>query len=177
MEELIAKRYIKALKQSSDVKSMQNMTVVFSVLAESFKDAKFIQIIDNPNVSKEQKLEILLAAVKPANSKSIDTLVKILVENNRINIIPALAEGMRKDMANTSKTYSGVVHSDSNIDAKVMQDLSNGLSKKFDSNISLKFIKDDFNGIKVDVEDLGVEINFSKTRINNQIIEHIVKAI
>ena len=177
MEELIAKRYIKALKQSSDVKSMQNMTVVFSVLAESFKDAKFIQIIDNPNVSKEQKLEILLAAVKPANSKSIDTLVKILVENNRINIIPALAEGMRKDMANTSKTYSGVVHSDSSIDAKVMQDLSNGLSKKFDSNISLKFIKDDFNGIKVDVEDLGVEINFSKTRINNQIIEHIVKAI
>ncbi len=177
MEELIAKRYIKALKRGSDAESMQNITIVFSVLAESFKDAKFIQIIDNPNVSKEQKLEILLAAVKPAKSESVDSLVKILVENNRMNIIPALAEGMRKDTANSSKTYSGVVYSDSDIDAKVMQDLSNGLSKKFDSNISLEFIKDNFDGIKVDVEDLGIEINFSKTRINNQIIEHIVKAI
>jgi len=103
--------------------------------------------------------------------------VKILVENGRINIIPALAEGMRKDTANTSKTYNGVVYSDSDIDAKVMQDLSSGLSKKFDSNISLDFVKEDFDGIKVDVEDLGIEINFSKTRINSQIIEHIVKAI
>ena len=177
MEELIAKRYIKALKEGSDIESMQNMTVVFSALAEAFKDAKFVQIIDNPNVSKEQKLEILLAAVKPAKSENVDSLVKILVENNRMNIIPALAEGMRKDTANSIKTYSGVVYSDSDIDAKVMQDLSSGLSKRFDSNISLDFVKDNFDGIKVDVEDLGVEINFSKTRINNQIIEHIVKAI
>ncbi len=177
MEELIAKRYIKALKQSSDAESIQNITLVFSVLAEAFKDAKFIQIIDNPNVSKEQKLEILLAAIKPAKSKNIDSLVKILVENNRINIIPALAEGMRKDAADTSKTYSGVVYSDSDIDAKVIEDLSSALSKKFDSNITLDFVKDNFDGIKVDVEDLGIEINFSKTRINTQMIEHIVKAI
>ncbi|WP_415398120.1 F0F1 ATP synthase subunit delta [Sulfurimonas sp. CS5] len=177
MEELIAKRYIKALKQSADVQTMENMTVVFSALAESFNDAAFIQIIDNPMVSKEQKLEILLAAVKPAKSEIINTLIKLLVEKNRTSIIPALAEGMRKDMADTNKTYSGVVYSDSDIDAKVIQDLTSGLSKKFDSNISLDFIKDDFNGIKVDVEDLGIEINFSKTRINNQIIEHIVKAI
>ena len=177
MEELIAKRYIKALKKSSDAATMQNMTVVFSALAEAFNDAKFVQIIDNPNIAKEQKQEILLAAVKPAESQSVDSLVKVLVEKGRISIIPALAETMRKDTANTSKTYSGVVHSDSDIDAKVMKDLSSGLSKKFDSNISLDFIKDDFDGIKVDVEDLGIEINFSKTRINNQIIEHIIKAI
>jgi len=177
MEELIAKRYIKALKQSSDAQVMQNMTVVFSVLAESFKDAKFIQIIDNPNVSKEQKSEILLAAVKPAKSETINSLIKILVEKKRLFIIPALAEAMRKDAVHTSKTYSGVVYSDSDIDVKVMEDLSSGLSKRFDSNISLNFVKDNFDGIKVDVEDLGIEINFSKTRINNQIIEHIIKAI
>ena len=177
MEELIAKRYIKALKQSSDAKLMQNITIVFLALSEAFKNAKFIQIINNPNVSKDEKLDILLSAVKPAKSKEIDSLIKILVENNRTNIIPALAEGMRKDVANTSKIYSGIVYSDSDIDAKVIKDLSSGLSKKFDSDISLEFKKDDFNGIKVDVEDLGIEINFSKTRINNQIIEHIIKAI
>ena len=59
----------------------------------------------------------------------------------------------------------------------MISDLSSGLSKKFDSTISLNFVKNDFNGIKVTVEGLGIEINFSKDRIDNQIIQHIIKAI
>jgi F-type H+-transporting ATPase subunit delta len=177
MEELIAKRYIKAIKDSSGIDSMENMTSIFSVLAESFKDEKFINIINNPNVVANDKLNILLDAVKSVDSKDINNLIKLIVENGRINIIPAMAEEMRKDVANTTKTYGGIVYSDSDIDAKTVQDLSDGLSKRFDSKITLEFIKNDFDGIKVDVEDLGVEINFSKTRIDSQIIEHIVKAI
>jgi F-type H+-transporting ATPase subunit delta len=57
MEELIAKRYIKAIKSSSDIESMQNMTVVFAALAESFSDEKFNQIMNNPDVSADQKSE------------------------------------------------------------------------------------------------------------------------
>jgi F-type H+-transporting ATPase subunit delta len=177
MEELIAKRYVKAIKDSSGVGSMEDVTSVFSALAESFKDDKFIKIIDNPNVASDDKLNILLDAVKSADSNEINNLVKLIVENGRINIIPAMAEEMRKDLAKSTKTYKGLVYSDSEIEASVMQELSEGLSKKFDSTITLDFIKDDFDGIKVNVEDLGVEINFSKTRINTQIIEHIVKAI
>ena len=177
MEELIAKRYIKAVKSSVDSTSMENMTIIFSALAESFKDTKFVDIVNNPGVSKDQKSELLLAAVKPANSSDVDNLVKLLVEQNRINVIPALAEALRKDVANTSKTYNGIIYSDSDIDSKLIAELSGGLSKKFDSTITLDFVKNSFDGIKVDVEDLGIEIDFSKTRINSQIIEHIVKAI
>jgi len=174
MEELIAKRYIKAIKNSSN---MEDMAVVFDTLAQSFKDDKFIQVIDNPNVSSTDKSEILLEAVSSANSNEINNLIKLLVENKRINIIPAIAQEIKKDIAKTSKTYEGVIYSDSDIDDKLIADLSSGLSRKFDSTITLVFIKNDFNGIKVNVDDLGIEINFSKTRINNQIIEHIIKAI
>ena len=177
MEELIAKRYIKAIKKSSDLETMQNIASIFSAIAESFNNEKFIQIINNPDVTKDQKSEIILSAVKSADSKDVDNLIKLLAEHNRISIIPAIAEVMRKDVAVMSKSYNGVVYSDSDIDTKVMEDLSSGLGKKFDSNISLEFVKDDFNGIKVDVQDLGVEISFSKSRINSQIIEHIIKAI
>ena len=177
MEELIAKRYIKAMTSGSDTASIQNMTDVFSVLAQSFQNDKFVQIMDNPNVGTSDKSEILLESVKSADSSLVNNLIKLLVENKRINIIPAIAQELRKDLAASTKTYEGVVYSDSEIDANTMQELGNGLSKKFDATISLVFVKNDFNGIKVDVEDLGVEINFSKTRINSQMIEHIVKAI
>jgi len=177
MEELIAKRYIKAMNSGADVASIQNMTSIFSTLAESFKDAKFLQIINNPNVSSNDKAEILLEAVASADSSQVNNLIKLLVENKRINIIPAIAQELRKDLASSTKTYEGIVYSDSEIDANTMKELGSGLSKKFDSTITLRYVQDNFDGIKVDVEDLGVEINFSKTRINSQIIEHIVKAI
>ena len=177
MEELIAKRYIKAFNVDSDLESTQNMSDVFSVLAASFKDEKFVQIIANPNVSANAKSEILLDAVKSAESDKVNNLIKLLVEKKRINIIPAIAQELKKEIARSSKTYEGVVYSDEKILAKTMKELSSGLSKKFDLNISLEYIKNDFNGIKVEVEDLGIEINFSKSRINSQMIEHIVKAI
>ena len=177
MEELIAKKYIKAMTNSVDASSIASIATVFSALAESFKDEKFVNIIDNPNVSISDKSTILLDAVKSVDSSEVNNFIKLIVENKRINIIPAIAEEMRKDLARTTKTYEGVIYSDSDIDAKVISELSSGLSKKFDSKISLVHVKNDFDGIKVDVEDLGIEINFYKSRINNQMIEHIVKAI
>lgn len=177
MEELIAKRYIKALKENADLTLLQGMSSVLSALAESFNNVQFTQIIGNPNVSKNEKSNLLLSAVKSAQSKEIDNLIRLLVENNRISIIPALAEVMRKDIAHTTKTYTGIVYSDENIDANIIGQLSSNISSKLGSSITLEFVKNDFNGIKVDVQDLGIEINFSKSRINSQIVEHILKAI
>ena len=76
MEELIAKRYLKAIKQNSTTESINIMASVFSVLAKSFKDERFNQIINNPDVSKNQKLEILLSEVKSAASKDIEKLIE-----------------------------------------------------------------------------------------------------
>ena len=177
MEELIAKRYIKAMNADADKASIQNMASIFSVLADSFKDEKFVQIIGNPNVSSNDKAEILLEAVASADSSKVNNLIKLLVENKRINIIPAIAKELSKEIARSTKTYTGLVYSDTKITIKTMKELSDGLGKRFDSKISLTYVKDDFDGIKVDVEDLGIEINFSKTRIDSQMIEHIVKAI
>ena len=177
MEELIAKRYIKAIKSSSDIETLEKMSVIFSALAESFNNDKFIQIINNPDISQDIKSDILLEAVKSVNLTEVDNLIKLLAEHKRLNIIPAIAEVIRKNLADSKKTYSGVVYSDSELDSSVINNLSDGLGNKFGSKITLEFIKNDFNGIRVDVEDLGIEINFSKSRINSQMIEHIVKAI
>jgi F-type H+-transporting ATPase subunit delta len=177
MEELIAKKYIKAIKNSSDATKLDGIAEVFSVLAESFKDDKFVNIMNNPNVSLNDKSSILLDSVKSVKSEAVNNLIKLLVEKKRISVIPALAEEFRKDLAHSTKNYKGVIYSDTDVSEKVIRDLSDGLSKKFNSTIVLDFIKTDFNGIKVEVDDLGIEIDFSKSRINTQMIEHIIKAI
>ncbi|MEA3228937.1 MAG: F0F1 ATP synthase subunit delta [Campylobacterota bacterium] len=177
MEELIAKKYIKAMTHGLDIAVVKNMTLIFSTLADSFKDEEFVNIINNPYVDDNDKLVILLESVKAVKSNELDNFIKLIVENKRINIIPSIAEEMRKNLAKETKTYQGVVYSDTAIDKRTVNELGKGLSKKFDSKITLTFVKNDFSGIKVDVEDIGVEINFSKSRINTQMIEHILKAI
>ena len=177
MVDQVAKRYIGALKQDTDAKSLQIIADIFTELALSFDDENFKNVINNPSVKADDKTNILLDAVKSAKSDVLNNLIKLLSEHKRLNIIPAIAVEMKKDLARSKKRFTGTVYSDEKITAKVIKDLSTGLGAKYDSKIDLDFVQNDFNGIKVDVEGLGIEINFSKTRINNQIIEHIVKAI
>lgn len=177
MEELIAKRYVKALKNIFNSDELVTVCSVFDALTDEFKNLKYSQIMDNPNVAKSQKLDILLDSVKSVESKELNSFINLLVEHNRINIIPALAKVIKKEIAKINNSYNGVVYSNSDIDATTLKELSSGISKKIDSNITLEFVKNDFDGIKMKVEDLGIEIDFSKSRINTQIIEHILKAI
>jgi len=177
MKELIAKRYVKALGEATGSESLVNVAEVFNAVAASFSDKKFLQIMENPDVSKTDKESILLDAVKSAESGKLNNFIKLLVENGRIDIIPAMAEEMRKEIARSSKNYSGVVYSNEAIDAKTLQDLSEGLGKKVDATVVLDFVKSDIDGLKVEVSDLDMEINFSKSRVNAQLVEHILKAI
>ncbi len=177
MEELIAKRYVKALKGTLKPKEIGVVSELFKALASGFSDEKFLLIFESRDVSNAQKEEILLSAVKSIKSNKVNNFIKLLVENGRVNIIPAIASELSKEISRMSKNYSGKIYSDSAIDAKTLAGIGKGLSKKLGATISLEMIRNDFDGIKVEVEDLGVEINFSKNRLNTQLIEHILKAI
>lgn len=177
MEELIAKRYINALKQATDAASLEAVSSVFDALASAFEDAKFNQIMESSDIDAAKKEALLLAAVKAAGSEQVNNLIRLLVENGRIGIIPVMASVLKKEIASMKKSYAGVVYSNSDIDAKALEGLAAGLGKRVDATIALDFVKSDFDGIKVEVADLGVEINFSKSRLNKQLVEFISKAI
>jgi F-type H+-transporting ATPase subunit delta len=177
MEELIAKRYVKALTDSMNESELENVSTLFGALAAEFKNPKFDQIINSPEIDASAKETLLLESVKSASSDQVNNLVKLLVENGRVNIIPAMAKVMNKEIAKAKKTYTGVVYSNSEIDAATIEGISAGLGKKVDATITLEFVKTEFDGIKVVVDDLGIEVNFSKSRMNMQLVEHILKAI
>jgi F-type H+-transporting ATPase subunit delta len=177
MKELVAKRYIKALSESMDSSSMQNISDLFEALSNEFKNDSFVALMNNPQIDSSKKEEILLDAVKSANSEKINNFISLLVEKKRIGVIPAISTELRKNIARENKTYSGIVYSNNDLDSEAIKSLSDGLGKKVDANIALEFIKSDFDGIKVEVEDLGIEINFSRSRLTSQLVDHILKAI
>jgi len=177
MAALVAKRYVAALLDGESSENMAVYSAVFNVLASEFENEKFVDLISSPSIAASAKEEILLAAVANVGSEKINNFLKLLAEKNRLELIPVIADQLLKEIAVTNNAYAGKIFSDSDIDEKTVESLSAGLSKKVDANISLEFVKTDFDGIKVEVEDLGVELNFSKERINSSLIDHILKAI
>jgi F-type H+-transporting ATPase subunit delta len=177
MAALVAKRYVNALLDGENAEGMATLLAVFEALSSQFENEKFIDIISSPSIASSLKEEILLAAVASLKSEKINNFLKLLGEKNRFEIIPAIATALSKEMAIVNNAYTGSIFSDVEMDAKTVESLSKGLSSKVDANISLEFVKTDFDGIKVEVEDLGIELNFSKERINSSLIDHILKAI
>ena len=177
MEELIAKRYVKALASAMDEASLANTAELFAVLSDTFEDKAFSDLINNPDVAPEAKEKMLLSMVENAKSELIDNMMRLLVEKRRISIIPAMAEELRLTLARQTRTYEGRVYSNEKVDKKTLESMAAELSKKMDASISLAFVDSDYDGIKVEVADLGVEIDLSKSRLNAQLVEHILKAI
>jgi len=177
MNELIAKKYVQGLYKTLNAKSLESAAEALDALSEALSKDNNIMILNAPDVTQEQRTDILISALKGTKSKELENLIKLVVENKRIELIPEIAIVLKKLIANKQRKYTGLVYSDSKIDTKVLKELGDGLGKKFDSKITLSYIKSNFDGIRVDVEDLGIEISFSKSRINKQIVEHILKAI
>ena len=177
MNELVAKKYVKALAKEFDLATLQEVTDVLSALTEALGQSEISAVINSPEVSKEKRAEILRAAVAGTGSKQIENFVKLLVEHNRVMLFEDIVAVLKSYIADQKREYTGVVYSDSDIDEKVLAELSSGLEKKFDSKILLTFEKNGFDGVKVDVEGLGVEISFSRSRISDQIVDHILQAI
>lgn len=177
MNDLVAKRYVKALKKSFKTSELIKLDTVFSALSDTIRQPLISGFIQNPEVSRQNKTDILLEAVKPVKSVKLDNFIKLLAEHGRLSLIGSISKELKKEISIINNSYTGHIYSNETIDDKTMENLSKGLSSKLGAKIDLKYIKNDFNGIKVDVIDLGVEIDFSKTKIDTQIINHILKAI
>lgn len=174
MEELIAKRYAQAL--SSACGNLDDVVGVLNVLSQSI-DADVLKTLNSPIIANEKKIDMILSAIGDNADKHLVNLIKILGENGRLNLIPAVTKVLNSDQQRKANEYEGVVTSSSDLDAESLKELESSLKEYTGSTIKLKQEKTDLNGMKVSVDDLGIEVNFSKQRVKEQLIDFIKKSL
>ena len=175
MEELIAKRYAQAL--SSVVKDLPSVLKVLNILAEAVDNIDVKLALTSPIISSEQKTEMILATLSKDVDVSLVNFIKILGENSRLDLIPAIATVLNADQQRILNKYEGVVKSISELDIKDIEDLELTLKKYTGSTIKLTQQVADVEGLRVSVNDLGIEVNFSKQRVKEQLIDFIKKSL
>jgi len=175
MEELIAKRYASAL--SSVAKDLPSILKVLNVLSEVTSSSEVKSALTSPIVASEKKTEMILSTLGKGADDSLVNFIKILGENNRLDLIPAIAKVLNADQQRVSNEYDGVLKSASTLDEKALADLEKTLKKYTGSTIKLTQEKTDLEGLRVSVDDLGIEVNFSKQRVKEQLIDFIKKSL
>ena len=176
MKEVIAKRYIKALKLSSSIEELESFYKILDSISIALLEPRFADIIYSPEVSKEVKVNLILDSIKNIDEK-LKNFIKIIGEYKRFDVLPEVTKELRYQLALTKNKFEGKVFTSKKLTSVQIKELTKSFNQKLNTEIILTQEIGDFNGVKVEIDDLGVEIGFSKDRLQNQIIEHILKAI
>jgi len=176
MNDLVAKRYVKALVAGRNNKEVTTISNNIALISKAFADEKFNSIISSPEVNDGQKAELVISLVKKP-SDALVNLVKLLGEKRRLDILPFIAKELDVQIARMNNNYIGVIYTNQELSSDYVSSIEAQFSKKFDVNLSLSQNVCDYDGIKVDIDGLGVEISFSKERLKSQMIDHILKAV
>jgi len=78
MNDLVAKRYVKALVEGREVKALTALGKNLNEISTAFTDEKFNSIVSSPEVSDNQKVELITSLVKKADA-SLTILLNYLV--------------------------------------------------------------------------------------------------
>ena len=176
MKEVIAKRYVKALKLSSSTEELEGFHKVLDSISIALLEPKFADIIYSNEVSKEVKINLILDSVKNIDDK-LKNFIRIIGEYKRFDILPEVTKELRYQLALNKNRFEGKIFTSKKLTNAQIKELTKSFNEKLNTEVILTQEIGEFNGVKVEIDDLGVEIGFSKDRLQSQIIEHILKAI
>jgi len=176
MEELIAKRYVKALLEVISTEQKASFSEILDAISSLFSDVNIAERINSPLISSDEKVAFILEAI-PADNISMVNFIKILGENGRLDLIPTISKSLNQELQKEKNEYEGIVTSSNELGDTELADLENSLKTYTGSTVKLTQQKSDLDGIKVTVDDLGIEVNFSKQRVKEQLIDFITKSL
>ncbi|QKF82707.1 F0F1 ATP synthase subunit delta [Halarcobacter ebronensis] len=176
MNDLIAKRYVKALLDGRDVKSSTAIYNDLKTISKAFNDEKFTLILTSSEVKNSDKVELVISFLENS-SDDLKNFIKLLGTNKRLGLIPAIVDELESKIAKMNNTYTGVVYTNKELAADYISSIEKKFSERFNVKLTLSQNICDYDGIKVDIDSLGVEIAFSKERLKSQMIDHILKAV
>ena len=98
MNDLVAKKYVKALVDGRNVESIADISNNLNTISSAFTDEKFNSIKSSPEVSDSKKVELVISLVKDAD-KTLTNFVKLLGEKRRLEILPFIASELNVQIA------------------------------------------------------------------------------
>ncbi|MDR0407850.1 MAG: F0F1 ATP synthase subunit delta [Campylobacteraceae bacterium] len=172
----VAKRYVKALLESFSAKELNDLATELKRLSQAFDSAKFMTILSSPDINKKDKVDFVISLLSNKDERLVN-FINLLGDNKRLIFLKEIYKELEFQISLKNNCYSGKIYADFDISKEQVEKLQKSFSEKFDAQINLDTCKSNYSGIKIQIDDIGVETNFSLDRLKAQMAEHILKAI
>lgn len=176
MHEVVAKKYVGALLSSLDASEIAQIDSALSDIKSAFASSKFVDIINLPSLSAEKKAEFLLSLVE-CNSAKFSNFLLTLAKAKRLEALPDISREFSYQKALRDNKFKGAIFSSFELNEASKKELEDKFSKKLNANIEFESKKVNYDGIKIELSDLGFEASFSMNLFKEKLTEHILKAI
>ncbi len=175
-KDVIAKKYARSIYDSYKGDTKNALEALTKIITASDND-DYNKVIQNPFFSDAQKSEFVLSIIDTKEDKVIN-FIKLLAKKNKLIVLPLIINYLNLFYLNDSGKYEGSIFASEAMSQKDVDNLSKLVSKKISKDVSLSYKKDsEFNGVKISIEQLDLELVFSKDYIRNKLASHILKAI
>jgi F-type H+-transporting ATPase subunit delta len=110
---------------------------------------------------------MILSALGNDVDTTLVNFIKILGENKRLDLIPAIAKVLNAELQKESNKYEGVLKSSKKLGKEELSKLEKTLEKYTGSKIKLTQEKTDLDGLRVSVDDLGIRLTSLSRELKN----------
>jgi F-type H+-transporting ATPase subunit delta len=135
----IARPYAEALFQVAQAQGLQGLNAwreQIDALALVAGDAGLRQFADHPKTAPVQVLEVMVEAAKLPLTDGMRNFLRAVIENGRLDALPAVAEQFRHLASQAQGVAEAHVESAFALDASQLADLVAVLEKRFDRKLT-----------------------------------------
>jgi F-type H+-transporting ATPase subunit delta len=134
----IARPYAEAVFELAQEQSkLQAWSDMLQITAQVAADESLKSIIGNTSVTKEQLVELLLSICGKNLTKEGENLIKLLVENRRLDVLPEIARQFETLKAEAEKTIEAEVIAAFEVSAEQQNLLQQQLKKRLGREVNL----------------------------------------
>lgn len=130
------------------------------------------------NLFSSQEMDSKLTSkMQISFSLRFKNLLACLVDNRRLDIIGPLCESLEFELRKRSDEYLATLYVDGPLEVEFLEFIRDRISRHLGLNIMLTQKVWENDSIRLIIEGLGIEANFSKDQLRRDIKSHILHAI
>lgn len=168
----LVKRYADAFCEALG-DAAQSLLQYKEKVQECYKDHNFFEIMKNPFIAASLKLS-LLEEILEIKDKQIHQALAILARHERLILLPRILQEMHK-LLNLSENLCVVnLFAQKSLDPNSLKNFQRVLEKKIGYQVHLQEKKWDKEGVRCSIEDLDLEISFSRESLLKDFKEFIL---
>lgn len=173
--DVIAKKYVQALFQVFSIEELEDVLCVLSNISDALGKKQITDLIYSPFLTTKQKEELLLHLFETIDER-LKNFFKIIVLENRIQVLQNITDMLEKRLLAQKKQFVAVLQTKDGLDSKTQDMIAESLSRKLNVVLNIKQEQVMIEGIRLSVDDLGIEISFSKEKFLSDLSAYILKA-